>query len=55
MSSDANSAGRLSGLAAALWPRFQALPLWVQPVFDDALYEANINRDGDRDGIACER
>ena len=26
-----------------------------QPVFDDALYEANVRRDGDKDGIACEK
>lgn len=26
-----------------------------QPVFDDALYEANTRRDGDKDGIACEK
>jgi endonuclease YncB( thermonuclease family) len=30
-------------------------PFGVQPHFDDDLYEANKARDGDRDGIACER
>ena len=27
----------------------------MQPVLDDALYEANVRRDGDKDGIACEK
>lgn|GEM_PF-840299 len=30
-------------------------PFGRQPVFDDALYEANSARDGDGDGIACEK
>jgi hypothetical protein len=30
-------------------------PFRRMPVFDDALYEANKARDGDKDGIACER
>jgi len=30
-------------------------PFGKMPVFDDALYEANIRRDGDKDGIACEQ
>jgi endonuclease YncB( thermonuclease family) len=30
-------------------------PFGVQPHFDDDLYEANRARDGDEDGIACER
>ncbi|MQC48565.1 MAG: hypothetical protein DWG77_05660, partial [Chloroflexi bacterium] len=33
----------------------QLRPFGVQPVFDDALYQANTARDGDKDGIACER
>lgn len=33
----------------------QLRPFGMQPVFDDVLYEANTARDGDRDGIACER
>jgi hypothetical protein len=30
-------------------------PFGIQPVFDTALYEANKARDGDKDGIACEK
>jgi hypothetical protein len=30
-------------------------PFGKMPVFDDALYEANVRRDGDKDGIACEK
>jgi len=30
-------------------------PFGKMPVFDDARYEANKARDGDKDGIACER
>ena len=30
-------------------------PFTVPPVFDDALYQANVARDGDKDGVACER
>ena len=30
-------------------------PFGKTPVFDDALYEANTRRDGDKDGIACEK
>lgn len=30
-------------------------PFGKMPIFDDALYEANIRRDGDKDGIACEK
>jgi endonuclease YncB( thermonuclease family) len=30
-------------------------PFGRMPVFDDELYAANIARDGDRDGIACEQ
>ncbi len=30
-------------------------PFGVRPHFDDALYEANRARDGDKDGIACEK
>lgn len=30
-------------------------PFGTPPVFDDALYQANRGRDGDADGIACER
>ena len=33
----------------------QLRPFGVPPVLDDALYEANTARDGDGDGIACER
>jgi endonuclease YncB( thermonuclease family) len=30
-------------------------PFGKMPVFDDELYAANVARDGDRDGIACEQ
>lgn len=30
-------------------------PFGITPLFDDALYEANRARDGDADGIACEK
>ena len=30
-------------------------PFGITPHFDDALYAANIARDGDKDGIACEK
>lgn len=30
-------------------------PFGTTPHFDDALYAANTGRDGDKDGIACER
>jgi hypothetical protein len=30
-------------------------PFGKMPVFDTALYEANKARDGDKDGIACEK
>ncbi|MGE3858091.1 MAG: thermonuclease family protein [Dehalococcoidia bacterium] len=30
-------------------------PFTVPPVFDDALYQANVARDRDQDGVACER
>jgi len=30
-------------------------PFGITPHFDDALYQANIARDGDKDGIACEK
>jgi hypothetical protein len=29
-------------------------PFRNTPVFDTPLYEANVRRDGDKDGIACE-
>lgn len=30
-------------------------PFGITPHFDDALYQANVARDGDKDGVACEK